>query len=30
MYAVTEAPFRQKTFQIPEKMKAWVLGSGIS
>ena len=26
MNAVTEAPFRQKTFRIPEKMKAWVLG----
>jgi len=26
MNAVTEAPFRQQSFQIPEKMKAWVLG----
>ncbi len=26
MNAVTEAPFLQKTFTIPEKMKAWVLG----
>lgn len=26
MNAVTEAPFRQKTFTVPEKMKAWVLG----
>lgn len=26
MNAVTEAPFRQQTFRIPEKMKAWVLG----
>lgn len=26
MNAVTEAPFRQKAFRIPEKMKAWVLG----
>ena len=26
MNAVTEAPFRQKTFKIPQTMKAWVLG----
>jgi len=26
MNAVTEAPFRQKTFTIPQTMKAWVLG----
>jgi len=26
MNAVTEAPFRQQSFRIPEKMKAWVLG----
>lgn len=26
MNSVTEAPFRQKSFKIPEKMKAWVLG----
>ena len=26
MNAVTEAPFRQQTFTIPQTMKAWVLG----
>jgi L-iditol 2-dehydrogenase len=26
MNAVTEAPFRAKTFKIPQTMKAWVLG----
>lgn len=26
MNSVTEAPFRKKSYQIPEKMKAWILG----